>query len=55
MIFYCVALAVPAIDMEVDQAKAIFDINLFGVMRMVREFSGLILVSHNIAICYGGL
>lgn len=37
----------PATDLDVDHVKGMFDINVFGVMRMVQEFVPLLIASGN--------
>lgn len=41
------AYTLPFIDMNMDEVTALFDINLFGVMRMVQEFIRLLIASGN--------
>lgn len=36
---------VPLLDADVEQAKALFDINLWGAVRMTQAFSGLLIKS----------
>lgn len=35
----------PATDLEIKQANAIFDVNLYGPMRMVKEFAAMLIAS----------
>ncbi|KAJ6492916.1 NAD(P)-binding protein, partial [Mycena vitilis] len=37
--------SVPATDIDIDHVKGLFDVNLFGVMRMVQEFVPLLISS----------
>ncbi|KAJ7756343.1 NAD(P)-binding protein [Mycena metata] len=37
--------SVPATDIDIDEVKAMFEVNLFGVMRMVQEFAPLLIAS----------
>ncbi|KAJ6554473.1 NAD(P)-binding protein [Mycena capillaripes] len=39
--------SVPATDIDVDHVKGMFEVNLFGVMRMVQEFAPLLIASGN--------
>ncbi|KAJ7457014.1 NAD(P)-binding protein [Mycena latifolia] len=39
------ALALPATDFDIDEVKGVFEVNLFGVMRMVQEFAPLLIAS----------
>ncbi|KAJ7092464.1 NAD(P)-binding protein [Mycena belliarum] len=38
-------LSLPATDCDIDEVKEMFEVNLFGVMRMVQEFSSLLIAS----------
>ncbi|KAJ7852975.1 NAD(P)-binding protein [Mycena leptocephala] len=37
--------SVPATDINIDEVKGMFEVNLFGVMRMVQEFAPLLIAS----------
>ncbi|KAF8192803.1 NAD(P)-binding protein [Mycena galopus ATCC 62051] len=37
--------SVPATDIDIDEVKGMFEVNLFGVMRMVQEFAPLLIAS----------
>ncbi|KAJ7146208.1 NAD(P)-binding protein [Mycena epipterygia] len=37
------ALSLPATDLNIDEVKALFEVNLFGIMRMVQEFAPLLI------------
>ncbi|KAJ7607360.1 NAD(P)-binding protein [Roridomyces roridus] len=37
--------SVPATDVDMDEVKAVFDVNVFGVMSMVQEFAPLLIAS----------
>ncbi|KAK7055539.1 Arabinanase/levansucrase/invertase superfamily protein [Favolaschia claudopus] len=37
--------SVPATDVDIEEVQAMFDINIFGVMRMVQEFTPLLIAS----------
>ncbi|TFY66109.1 hypothetical protein EVG20_g4977 [Dentipellis fragilis] len=42
-----VAYTIPATDINIDEAKKLFDVNLFGTMAMVEEFVHLLLASQD--------
>ncbi|PHH89165.1 hypothetical protein CDD83_6577 [Cordyceps sp. RAO-2017] len=44
--FYCM----PALDYDVDEAKRLFDTNLFGTMRMCQALSGLLIAARGLII-----
>ncbi|TFY68292.1 hypothetical protein EVG20_g3621 [Dentipellis fragilis] len=41
------ASMIPATDLNIDEAKKLFDVNLFGIMAMVKEFVHLLIASRD--------
>ncbi|KAJ7730252.1 NAD-P-binding protein [Mycena maculata] len=39
------AYSLPAADVDIDEVKNVFEVNVFGVMRMVQEFAALLIAS----------
>ncbi|EXJ69084.1 oxidoreductase [Cladophialophora psammophila CBS 110553] len=50
-----VSYVMPALDVNVDEAKKIFDVNLFAVMRMCQVFSPLLIKAHGTIVMIGSL
>ncbi|KAJ7153456.1 NAD(P)-binding protein [Mycena crocata] len=47
--------SVPATDVNIDDVKAMFEVNLFGVMRMVQEFAPLLLAAEGRIVNIGSI
>ncbi|KAI1176527.1 hypothetical protein F4777DRAFT_587934 [Nemania sp. FL0916] len=45
----------PALDVDVEELKRIFDVNLFGVVRMTQAFSASLMNSHGLIVNVGSL
>ncbi|KIW32913.1 uncharacterized protein PV07_04426 [Cladophialophora immunda] len=50
-----VSYVMPALDIKIDEAKKIFDVNLFAVMRMCQVFSPLLVKAHGTIVMIGSL
>lgn len=40
-----IAYTIPAVDIELDRVRKLFEVNVFGVMLMVQEFAPLVIAA----------
>ncbi|KIX93613.1 uncharacterized protein Z520_10791 [Fonsecaea multimorphosa CBS 102226] len=50
-----VSYVMPALDINISEAKKIFDVNLFAIMRLCQVFSPLLITAHGTIVMIGSL